>query len=64
MGRIVFAGAMSHVLDPDYYERACGAVGRRTVEAVMGEIAKMGERFSAKKADAIIVERPRMNVSE
>ena len=21
MGRIVFAGAMSHVLDPDYYQR-------------------------------------------
>ena len=55
MGRVVFAGAMSHVLDPDYYERACGAVGRRTVEAVMAEIAKMGERFSAKKADALIV---------
>src|SRR2546427_8921023 len=55
MGKIVFAGAMSHVLDPDYYERACGAVGRRTVEAVMAEIAKMGERFWAKKADALIV---------
>ena len=33
MGRIVFAGAMSHVLDPDYYERACGSVGRQKVEA-------------------------------
>src|SRR6266849_2485982 len=55
MGKIVFAGAMSHVLDPDYYERACGAVGRRTVEAVMAEIAKMGERFSAKRVDALIV---------
>ena len=27
MGRIVFAGAMSHVLDPDYYQRACGDEG-------------------------------------
>ncbi len=55
MGRIVFAGAMSHVLDPDYYERACGITGRRTVEAVMAEIAAMGARFSAMTADALIV---------
>ena len=33
MGTIVFAGAMSHVLDPEYYDRACGALGRRTVQA-------------------------------
>src|SRR2546425_909697 len=37
MGKIVFAGAMSHVLDPEYYDRACGAVGRQTVEAVMAD---------------------------
>src|SRR6266516_2951975 len=55
MGRIVFAGAMSHVLDPDYYDHACGAVGRQKVEAAMVEIARMGERFSATKADALIV---------
>ena len=55
MGKIVFAGAMSHVLDPDYYERACGAVGRQKVEAAMAEIARMGERFSATKPDALIV---------
>src|SRR5215470_1591370 len=55
MGKIVFAGAMSHVLDPDYYQRACGALGRRTVEECMREIAAMGERFSATKADALIV---------
>jgi 2,3-dihydroxyphenylpropionate 1,2-dioxygenase len=55
MGKIVFAGAMSHVLDPDYYDRACGAVGRRMVEAAMAEIAAMGERFIATKADALIV---------
>ena len=35
MGQIVFAGAMSHVLDPEYYQRACGALGRRTVEECM-----------------------------
>ena len=55
MGKIVFAGAMSHVLDPEYYDRACGAVGRQTVEAVMAEIARMGERLSARKPDALIV---------
>jgi 2,3-dihydroxyphenylpropionate 1,2-dioxygenase len=55
MGRIVFAGAMSHVLDPDYYERACGAVGRRTVEAAMREIAAMGDRLSTRQVDALVV---------
>lgn len=54
MGKIVFAAAMSHVLDPEYYDRACGAVGRRTVEGCMAEIARMGERFSARRADALI----------
>src|SRR5881396_4341702 len=55
MGRIVFAGAMSHVLDPDYYDRACGAIGRRMITETMTAIAQMGERFSATKADALIV---------
>jgi 2,3-dihydroxyphenylpropionate 1,2-dioxygenase len=55
MGKLVFAGAMSHVLDPDYYDRACGAVGRRTVEAAMAEIARMGERLSAARPDALVV---------
>jgi 2,3-dihydroxyphenylpropionate 1,2-dioxygenase len=55
MGRIVFAGAMSHVLDPDYYDRACGELGRRSVLAAMAEIARMGERLSAKDPDALIV---------
>ena len=55
MGKIVFAGAMSHVLDPEYYDHACGVVGRQKVEAAMAEIARMGERFSATKADALIV---------
>src|SRR5499433_3256986 len=55
MGKIVFAGAMSHVLDPEYYDHACGVVGRQKVEAAMAEIARMGDRFSATKADALIV---------
>jgi 2,3-dihydroxyphenylpropionate 1,2-dioxygenase len=55
MGRIVFAGALSHVLDPDYYDRACGELGRRSVLAAMAEIARMGERLSAKDPDALIV---------
>ena len=55
MGKIVFAGAMSHVLDPDYYEAACGLTGRRTVEACMAEIRKLGETFLARQPDALIV---------
>jgi 2,3-dihydroxyphenylpropionate 1,2-dioxygenase len=55
MGKVVFAGAMSHVLDPDYYHAACGPVGRRKVEALMAEIRNMGGRLSAAKPDALIV---------
>ena len=55
MGQIVFAGAMSHVLDPEYYQRACGALGRRTVEACMAEIGRMGERCSTRRPDALVV---------
>ena len=55
MGAIVFGGAMSHVLDPDYYQAACGDVGRTSVTAAMDAIAAMGERFSATRADALIV---------
>ena len=55
MGRLVFAGAMSHVLDPDYYDRACGALGRQKVVAAMAEIARMGERLSAQEPHALIV---------
>ena len=55
MGRIVFAGAMSHVLDPDYYDHACGAVGRRMVEEVMREIRAMGDRCVAARPDALII---------
>ena len=55
MGKIVFAGAMSHVLDPEYYDRACGELGRKTVVACMDEIARMGVRLSAQRPDALIV---------
>ena len=55
MGKIVFAGAMSHVLDPDYYDRACGAVGRRMITETMTAIAQMGVRFAETKADALVV---------
>ncbi|HEV8441640.1 MAG TPA: hypothetical protein VGT40_26435 [Methylomirabilota bacterium] len=55
MGTIVFAGAMSHVLDPEYYHAACGPVGREKVEALMGEIRQMGGRLCARNPDALIV---------
>ena len=55
MGRIVFAAAMSHVLDPDYYERVFGAVGRCRTEEAMAAIAAMGGRLSATRPDALIV---------
>jgi 2,3-dihydroxyphenylpropionate 1,2-dioxygenase len=55
MGKIVFGGAMSHVLDPDYYQAACGDLGRRTVTAAMDAIATMGGRLAEMQADALIV---------
>jgi aromatic ring-opening dioxygenase catalytic subunit (LigB family) len=55
MGNIVAAAAMSHVLDPDYYQEACGMGGRRKVEACMAEIRKIGANFVARRPDALIV---------
>src|SRR2546429_3702943 len=55
MGKVVFAAGMSHVLDPDYYQAACGLTGRRKVEACMAEIEKLGETFLARRPDALIV---------
>ena len=55
MGEIVAAAAMSHVLDPQYYQDACGMSGRRKVEACMEEIREIGARFVARKPDALIV---------
>src|SRR3989442_14458755 len=55
MGRIVFAAAMSHVLDPDYYEKNRGAVGRRTVETLMGHVADLGRVLDARQPDALVI---------
>ena len=55
MGKIVFAGAMSHVLDPRYYQEACGMSGRRKVEACMAEIRTMGDTLLARRPDALVV---------
>jgi 2,3-dihydroxyphenylpropionate 1,2-dioxygenase len=55
MGSIAFAAAMSHVLDPDYYDRACGPTGRRMVEEAMAEIARMGDRMAERGVDALVV---------
>jgi 2,3-dihydroxyphenylpropionate 1,2-dioxygenase len=55
MGHIVFAAAMSHVLDPDYYQAACGLSGRRKVEACMAEVRKLGDTLRGRRPDALIV---------
>ena len=55
MGKIVFGGAMSHVLDPEYYQAACGDVGRQKIVAAMEAIGRMGDRFVETKPDALIV---------
>ena len=55
MGEIVFGGAMSHVLDPDYYQAACGDLGRQKVVEAMDAIGKMGDRLVERKPDALIV---------
>jgi 2,3-dihydroxyphenylpropionate 1,2-dioxygenase len=55
MGKIVFGGAMSHVLDPEYYQAACGDLGRQKVIEAMDAIAGMGDRLVERKPDALIV---------
>ena len=55
MGKIVFAAAMSHVLDPDYYDRACGARGRQMVETLMTHVRDLGEKLEGRAPDALIV---------
>ncbi len=55
MGRIVFAAAMSHVLDPDYYGAHCGEHGRRTVETLMAGVRALGRRLEADPPDALVV---------
>ena len=67
MGKIVFAGAMSHVLDPDYYQRACGAVGRQTVDgghgrdrphgrAAVGTAARRPDRRGRRPPERVLVQ--------
>jgi 2,3-dihydroxyphenylpropionate 1,2-dioxygenase len=55
MGKIVFGGAMSHVLDPEYYQAACGDLGRQKVTEAMDAITRMGDRLVERKPDALIV---------
>src|SRR2546427_6334088 len=55
MGKIVFAGAMSHVLDPDYYDAACGTNARLMVEDIMEAYRQMGALLAARSPDALIV---------
>jgi 2,3-dihydroxyphenylpropionate 1,2-dioxygenase len=55
MGKIVAAAAMSHVLDPEYYQEVCGMSGRRKVEACMAAIKQIGDHFVARRPDALIV---------
>lgn len=55
MGRLVFAAAMSHVLDPDYYGTNVGPTGRRMVEALMEQVRAVGSRLTARRPDALVV---------
>jgi len=55
MGRIVFAAAMSHVLDPDYYGTHCGPRGRQMVRELMALVGEMGGRMAAARPDALMV---------
>jgi 2,3-dihydroxyphenylpropionate 1,2-dioxygenase len=55
MGRIVFAAAMSHVLDPDYYGTHCGPRGRQMVQELMVLVGEMGARMAAARPDALVV---------
>ena len=56
MGKIVFAGAMSHVLDPDYYQRGCGDEGRRRGRRRRWPRSPAwASGFAATRPDALIV---------
>jgi 2,3-dihydroxyphenylpropionate 1,2-dioxygenase len=55
MGRIVFAAAMSNVLDPDYYGTHCGPRGRQMVQDLMARVGEMGGRMAAARPDALVV---------
>ena len=55
MGRIVYAAAMSHVLNPDYYEKNVGERGRRMVTDLMAVVRDMGRDLDARRPDAIVI---------
>jgi 2,3-dihydroxyphenylpropionate 1,2-dioxygenase len=55
MGRIVYAGAMSHVLSPDYYGTNVGPHGRSMVEALMDVVRAMGRTMLDARPDALVV---------
>jgi 2,3-dihydroxyphenylpropionate 1,2-dioxygenase len=55
MGRIVWAGAMSHVLHPEYYEKNVGPHGRRMVEELIGVVRDMGRAMLDAGPDALVV---------
>jgi hypothetical protein len=55
MGQVVFAAAMSHVLDPDYYGTHCGPRGRQMVEELMRRVGVLGARMMAARPDALVV---------
>ena len=55
MGKVVYAGAMSHVLYPDYYGKNVGPHGRRMVEELIAVVRDMGRDMLAAKPDALVV---------
>jgi len=55
MGRIIYAAAMSHVLDPEYYDRNVGRDGRRMVEGLIEVVREMGRAMLAARPDALVV---------
>ena len=55
MGRIVYAAAMSHVLNPGYYEKNVGERGRRMVTDLMAVVRDMGRDLDERHPDAIVI---------
>jgi 2,3-dihydroxyphenylpropionate 1,2-dioxygenase len=55
MGKIVYAGAMSHVLYPDYYGKNVGPHGRKMVEELIDVVRDMGRTLLATRPDALVV---------
>ncbi len=55
MGQIVYAAAMSHVLNPDYYGKNVGPHGRRMVEELIAVVRTMGGEMLDARPDALVV---------